>query len=849
MLTLVTAFFDLAKREQTSRRSAADYLKHGAYILSLPYPLVIFADPEFVEPIQKMRGDRPARIIAMPFETVPKYPLKEAIQEARKINPVQNASNLKDTSNYILLTWTKFDLIEKVITENPFQATHFAWIDFGLTHVAKLDFAEDAFQHIVDPIKLLVNKWASSDELQAPDYYSLLRGYVAGGFITGSLGSWQQFIRLFHAEITQLLETKRAPSEEQIIPQIIQRNPDLFEVYYGDYDGILSNYYIQRLSMSITNYNLRMCLERKMWHRANHICQRVGDLKSDTEYQLLSATRPKVNLIVVTSKFLGYHAYKGAHGVIVVKYKENKVIPGDKLVVYQTGDEIKDVAKLFGRSMKQTFFLRLDEGMHLTEVRALPDENVMSYWIKISATDDIYEYQHRLFRADAKDPDESKQYLDITVTSELPNDQKKNLVDQFIQARTFQKRGDWPNALMIYTRINHPLARQEIASWYRWRGSCAIGYIFATAGLSEHVPSVEENIVIADVTNKLLEDASICAYYVGDMHGGRHYSDKLLMRTNSPQVRMNYFFYLEKIPCHLTPIPVKCPSLQGVDGKMRPLNPSVCRWGEGYVVTCRTVNYDKLPIFRVIDTMGGIRTRNFLLEYTKDLKPTGRQLELIDPKPGCISNIQGLEDIRLWIWHGDLWLTATEWLTVPVPQMVMCRLNSPDWSQETVIIAEKKLLIGPGGEKSSEKNWLPWISGSPQEELAFIYSHDPFTLLFEQGSKPPILSSFKAQFKGSTPPIPFDEGWLYLVHEHFIHPGSRDRVYGSRFLWSPELFSQPTRMTTAFVFREKGIEFSCGLIQTAESLVAGVAFNDNEAMLATIDTDWVRRELREIITT
>ena len=47
MITLVTAFFDLAKREVSSRRTADDYIKHGKYILSLPQNLVIFIDPEF----------------------------------------------------------------------------------------------------------------------------------------------------------------------------------------------------------------------------------------------------------------------------------------------------------------------------------------------------------------------------------------------------------------------------------------------------------------------------------------------------------------------------------------------------------------------------------------------------------------------------------------------------------------------------------------------------------------------------------------------------------------------------------------------------------------------------------
>src|SRR5581483_2346672 len=248
-----------------------------------------------------------------------------------------------------------------------------------------------------------------AEELQAPDYYSLLRGYVAGGYITGSLASWKRFIPLFYSEIQKLLEIKRAPSEEQIIPQIMHKNPDLFEVYYGDYDGILSNYYLQRLSMSITNYNLRMCLERGMWHRVRHICERVdgSDLKNDAEYQRLVATRPKVNLIVVTPVFIGWSAYPGVHGVIVINSPEDKVVSGDKLCVYQRGEDIKSV-EMFGQPMDRTFILRLDSGMSVCEVKEWPSETVKSYWVKCRFMEDIFELQHRIFRADYKDADGPK---------------------------------------------------------------------------------------------------------------------------------------------------------------------------------------------------------------------------------------------------------------------------------------------------------------------------------------------------------------------------------------------------------------------------------------------------------
>src|SRR5207253_8739125 len=161
------------------------------------------------------------------------------------------------------------------------------------------------------------------------------------------------------------------------------------------------------------------------------------------------------------------------------------------------------------------------------------------------------------------------------------------LTEKFRQAQSLKDKGSWPQALLLYTQLNHPLAYFEVAAWYSWRGACAIGFLFAQEGLRLITGNESPNL-----RRHLLERSSICAYYVGDLVTGRTSSDILLLGEDGfvDSVRRNYFFYLEPLPCQIRPLEVKCPPLQGVPGTMRPLNPTLCRCRNGYVVTYRTAN-------------------------------------------------------------------------------------------------------------------------------------------------------------------------------------------------------------------------------------------------------------------
>ncbi len=99
-----------------------------------------------------------------------------------------------------------------------------------------------------------------------------------------------------------------------------------------------------------------------------------------------------------------------------------------------------------------------------------------------------------------------------------------------------------------------------------------------------------------------------------------------------------------------------------------------------------------------------------------------------------------------------------------------------------------------------------------------------------------------ADFRGGSQVIAFDGGWLALVHQTRVRDGQRQ--YRHRFVWFDEELKL-RGVGRQFFFRKHGVEFAAGLAwhPDGKRLVISYGVGDNEAWIATVDGDDVRRVL------
>ena len=285
-ITFVTGIYDLGKRENNpNRRQISDYLQHGNFLLSQDINLYIFCDPELEPYIKsKRKYDDKTVLIPIPFEEWDLFPIQSKIISASLLNPVQNHNPFKDTPLYFLVMWLKFAMLRHAIKDNTFNSTHFAWIDYGITHVANCKYVvkDQIFTKVSEKVKVLMLKnWADNDLKDIRAFLSIRRGLLGCGFMTGNKENMKKFSKLFLEKALELLEQGYASTDEALLPYVIKDNPDLFDLYYGDYEAIFSNYRVHRGSMYCTLLTLITSREAKDWKRGCDVGKRVLESYND----------------------------------------------------------------------------------------------------------------------------------------------------------------------------------------------------------------------------------------------------------------------------------------------------------------------------------------------------------------------------------------------------------------------------------------------------------------------------------------------------------------------------------------------------------------------------------------
>jgi len=143
---------------------------------------------------------------------------------------------------YIILNNNKFYFIEKAIEKNPFGSDQFVWMDFGINHVAKdTDKIHDWITCVPNKIKqLCINPYV--ENVKHKVMFEYIYHHMAGGLFSGSKDNLLKYSKLFKEKTEQIYSENWYQIDEAVMTMVHRENPDLFNLYYGDYQGIVSNY-------------------------------------------------------------------------------------------------------------------------------------------------------------------------------------------------------------------------------------------------------------------------------------------------------------------------------------------------------------------------------------------------------------------------------------------------------------------------------------------------------------------------------------------------------------------------------------------------------------------------------
>ncbi len=267
-LTLVTAYFDLTKHETRCREKTNDnYVKWGDFLFSLNINMVFFVEKELEAHVWKRRKAHnllhKTLILRREFSELKMAGIESDLNEYRKENPLLNATSGKDSSKYYILIYNKFYFVEEAIKLNPFNTSHYGWIDFGIRNVIEGHVPKNIYKTLTpktDKVSILSLRSTFAHELEdLKEYAKMFRWKVAGGYWVGSKANILSFINSFKTYLHIFLSLRLFAAEEGIIAVIIHHQPELFRLYYGSYRNILINHDKLNEKHSVIFENLRSC--------------------------------------------------------------------------------------------------------------------------------------------------------------------------------------------------------------------------------------------------------------------------------------------------------------------------------------------------------------------------------------------------------------------------------------------------------------------------------------------------------------------------------------------------------------------------------------------------------------
>jgi predicted GH43/DUF377 family glycosyl hydrolase len=241
-----------------------------------------------------------------------------------------------------------------------------------------------------------------------------------------------------------------------------------------------------------------------------------------------------------------------------------------------------------------------------------------------------------------------------------------------------------------------------------------------------------------------------------------------------------------------------------------------------------------------------LTTTNYLGELNEDL--SFKYCHKVDTSALDITPIWefvGLEDARIVRWNDKLYISGVR-RDVKTNGEGRMELSEIEISESGVKEISRFRIPAPNGDGSyCEKNWMPIID-MPYHYLKWC---NPVEIVRANPEDKSCVTTFlgtKIFFdrdqRGGGQVIPFEDGYLSLIHETNLYnsaQGRKDGTYRHRFIyWSKNW--EPIHRSKEFSFMEAKIEFACGLAKRNNDIFITFGFQDNAAYVLKTDVNVVK---------
>jgi glycosyltransferase involved in cell wall biosynthesis len=398
----------------------------------------------------------------------------------------------------------------------------------------------------------------------------------------------------------------------------------------------------------------------------------------------------------------------------------------------------------------------------------------------------------------------------------------------------------WMNkAYALYPKKAEPF--YHLTRYFREKAQHHKAYHYYQLGRNIPYPKDDLLFIEHNVYNGLFEyEATVLNYYISQQSKQDSLRDLISylnkdLSIHTQNVLDNFVHYVEPLTSHTyhgTLSRLHIPDYEEFKASSCSILPYSSEPNKRFIVNARLVNYsiDGNGSYHTRSTDGRVKTKNMLLFLNSSYQVTDFSSVLTENYTAYPSDIEGLEDIRLFKHQEKLrCIASSKNATNDDKIVIICGDYDVNSSSITNIVP----LEGPRASHA-EKNWIYVpsyaVSIPHKNDINFIYGWHPL----EIGSVDPNSNKLSihtrhntpALFRnarGSSPLVEYDGKLWGLIH--FVKYGNPRIYYHSLVQFNREN-AQPEQYSLPFYFKSMAIEYCIGLY--IQSDIVTFLFSEND---------------------
>ncbi len=212
-ITIITSLVYVENNSNFSQMP--QIISHLSKLLEINIPIYIFVDPRYYSIIKNVITNIPHHHRYIQLEQIP-FSFTWIHQECYKRTQLQLPSNRnheKDTKDFILSGHSKHQFIKEVAEKNPFQTTHFMWMDMDIPKIfhtknETLQYLRELSRHYLVPSFITFpGCWSKLEKSKIMDVVNSVHWRFCGGFLLGDRESMLSFCKLYEECIIRFFDT------------------------------------------------------------------------------------------------------------------------------------------------------------------------------------------------------------------------------------------------------------------------------------------------------------------------------------------------------------------------------------------------------------------------------------------------------------------------------------------------------------------------------------------------------------------------------------------------------------------------------------------------------------------